>query len=107
MLDTRVSELREDGSIVEREISPKDFGLAIHHGSAVSGGSSEENAKSIEYILTGGLHPATDAVILNAAAALCAVGSEEDPRAAAERARASIDRGDAGRMLTRWREAAR
>ena len=104
---TRVSELREDGSIVDREISPNDFGLSISHASVAAGGSSEENAKSLEYILNGGVHAATDAVILNAAAALCAVGSEADPRPAAERARAAIDRGDAGRMLTRWREAAR
>lgn len=104
---TRVSELREDGSIVDLEISPNDFGLPILPVSIADGGSSEENAKAIEYILSGGAHPATDAVILNAAAALCAVGSEEDRRAAAERARAAIESGDAGRMLIRWREAAR
>jgi anthranilate phosphoribosyltransferase len=104
---TRVSELREDGSIVDREVSPNDFGLPISHGSVAVGGSPEENAKSLEYILMGGVHAATDAVILNASAALCAVGSEADPRTAAERARAAIERGDAGRMLTRWREAAR
>ncbi len=104
---TRVSELREDGSIVSFEISPNDFGLPILPASIASGGSFEENAKAIEYILSGGIHPATDAVILNAAAALCAVGSEEDRRAAAERARAAIESGEAGRMLVRWREAAR
>ncbi|MEO8800186.1 MAG: anthranilate phosphoribosyltransferase, partial [Polyangiaceae bacterium] len=69
---TRVSELREDGSVVEHVIHSNEFGLSAKPGSSVSGSSSEENARAIEAIFdeNGDDHPAADAVVLNAAAAL-------------------------------------
>lgn len=105
---TRVSELREDGRVVDHVIHSSEFGLSEKQGASVSGASSEENARAIEAIFgeEGGDHPAIDAVVLNAAAALVVAGAETDKRAAAERARAALARGDARVLLARWKKAA-
>jgi len=104
--ETLVSELRPDGALVERTIAPEDFGVARAPLEALRGASSEENAASIVAILSGASHPAVDAIVINAAAALAVAGAESDLRAAADRARASIVRGDARRALDAWRAAA-
>jgi anthranilate phosphoribosyltransferase len=102
---THVSELAEDGSVRETAVAPEDFGLARLSRSAIAGADAPANASALEAILAGEKHPARDAVILNAAAAL-AVATGDAPRAAAERARAAIDQGQASGTLERWRRAA-
>ncbi|HEX7664718.1 MAG TPA: anthranilate phosphoribosyltransferase [Polyangiaceae bacterium] len=105
---TRVSELHEDGHVVDHMIHSSEFGLAAKPEHSLAGSSSEENAKAIETIFgeRGGGHPAIDAVVLNSAAALVVAGVESDKRTAAERARAAIARGDARALLARWKKAA-
>ena len=49
-------------------------------------------------------HPATDALVLNAAAALV-VAEGLEPRAAAQRARDALASGRALALLERWRRA--
>jgi len=105
--ETLVSELRADGSLAERTIAPEDFGVARAPLEALRGASSEDNARSITEILSGASHPAVDAIVINAAAALFVAGVETDLRAAADRARAAVARGDALRALEAWRAAAR
>jgi anthranilate phosphoribosyltransferase len=105
---TRVSELRGDGTVHELLISSKEFGLSQNKDSSIKGASSRENAKALEDLLKskGKGHPSADAVVLNAAAALIVAGAETDRRAAAERARRAIDRGDAWNLLDAWRSTA-
>jgi anthranilate phosphoribosyltransferase len=102
---TRVSELAADGSVREREVAPEDFGVARIERAAIAGGDAQENARALVAILGGERHPAREAVVLNAAAALV-VATGEAPREAAERARRAIDQGAARAKLEAWRRAA-
>ena len=99
---TRVSELTADGEIRERVVTPEDFGLPRVARSAIAGGEVAANARSLQAIVDGEDHPARDAVVLNAAAAL-SVATGDDPRASAERARGAIAGGAARETLARWR----
>ena len=102
---TRVSELREDGTVVERVVTPADFGLSPIAREALAGGDAADNAKALVAILAGEAHPATEAVVLNAGAAL-AVATDGDLRASAGRARQAIEDGSAMRKLDAWKAIA-
>jgi anthranilate phosphoribosyltransferase len=101
---TRITQL-SDGSLTELEIAPEDFGLKPLGPEAIKGGNAQHNAGVLERILGGDPHPATDAFVLNAAAALV-VGQSLSPRAALERAREALASGAAMRTLRTWRAAA-
>ena len=103
---TRVSEVA-GGEVRERIVRASDFGVKSVAREAIVGGDAAENARAIVAILEGGEHPAKDAVVLNAAAALAVL--EEDARLAqcAERARDAIDSRRARDTLEAWRAAAR
>jgi len=103
---TRVSEL-ENGEVRERVVTTKDFGLPWLDRGAIVGGTAQTNAQAIVEILEGSGHPARDAVILNAAAAIAVAGIEPTLLAAAARARHAIDSGAARDVLEAWRTAAR
>jgi anthranilate phosphoribosyltransferase len=109
---TRVSELTGVGAdagaarVRETVVTPEDFGLTRLARSAIAGGDAENNARALLAILSGEPHPARDAVILNAAAALV-VATGEAPRACAERARRAVEGGAALTTLERWKAAAR
>ncbi len=102
---TRVSEWTGAGDVREFVVAPEDFGVARLARSAIAGGEAEANAHAIGQILGGESHPATEAVVLNAAAAL-AVATGDGFRACAERARAAIEGKAARSTLERWRGAA-
>lgn len=101
---TSVTELSH-GRLRELEVKPQDFGLALSPPGAIAGGDAAENAEAIAGILRGEQHPARDAVILNAAAALVVAGSLS-LRDAADRARSLLDRGEPWKKLQAWREIA-
>lgn len=101
---TRVTILNQ-GQLSEQVISPTDFGLPVSPKGAASGGTAEENARIIETVLSGQPHPARDAFVLNAAAALV-VAEDLPPRTAAEKALAAVVSGKALGALQRWRDAA-
>ena len=102
---TRVSELKPDGTVIERVVTPEDFGLGRSERSAIAGGDAAENAQALLAILDGVPHPARDAVVLNAAASL-AVATGDALQAAAARARRAIDDGTARATLETWRRVA-
>lgn len=102
---TRVTEL-DAGALRERVVAPEDFGLAPSPPDAARGGDARDNARAIEAILSGKPHPARDAVLLNAAAALV-VADALTPKAALARAREVVDGGAAFERLEAWRRAAR
>ena len=100
---TRVSCL-DALQVTERVIRPADFGLPECEPSAIAGGSADDNARAIQQVLENRPHPATDAFVLNAAAALV-VAEGLEPRAAAQRARDALASGRALALLERWRRA--
>lgn len=105
---TRVSEL-VNGEVIERAVRPEDFGFAIAPEGAIDGGDAGANAARIKAIFDGERDRATDAIALNAAAAI-AIGREDTSpgglRAAGDEARARIASGAAAEVLRRWiREA--
>ena len=102
---TRVSELLASGEVVERVVTPEDFGVARSERASISGGDARANADAIERILDGRPEPARDAVVLNAAAAL-AVASGDELRDCVARARAALDGGAARGVLEQWRRVA-
>jgi anthranilate phosphoribosyltransferase len=102
---TRVSELSPGGDVKELVIAPADFSVEPVPRSALTGGDALENAHALQTILSGSPHPAREAVVLNAAAAL-RVATGEGLRACAERARRALDEGLAQDTLDRWRRAA-
>jgi anthranilate phosphoribosyltransferase len=102
---TRVTELA-DGGLSERTVSPETFGLAPSKPDAARGGDAGDNARIIEAILSGEAHPARDAVVLNAAAALV-VARGLEPREATKRAQELIDQGLAKKKLDDWRSTAK
>jgi anthranilate phosphoribosyltransferase len=97
---TRVSEVTPTG-VTELEVAPEDFGIDRSATGAIAGADGAYNARAIEAILGNQPHPATDAVVLNAAAALVVVESLE-PKAATQKAREVIANGAALRKLKEW-----
>jgi anthranilate phosphoribosyltransferase len=102
---TRISDLSADGQVRDLVMVPEDFGIRRIALEAIAGSDAAANARIIELILAGEPHPARDAVVLNAAAAL-AIATPDSPRACAERATRAIEEGAARETLERWRRAA-
>lgn len=101
---TRVT-LIEGERMTELEVHPSDFGLSVAPAEATRGGDATENAAALEAILDGAPHPAADAVVLNAAAALVVFAGTE-PKRATDQARETLATGRAKRLLASWRSAA-
>ncbi len=102
---TRVSVL-DEGRVEERLIQPEDFGVERVPLTALAGGDARENATAIRTILDGGPHPATEAIVLNAAAAIV-VARGIAPRDAAAEAREVIRSGRARETLDAWAASAK
>jgi anthranilate phosphoribosyltransferase len=102
---TRVSELLEGGEVRERTVAPEDFGVERAPREAIAGGDAQANAQALAAILGGERHPASEAVVLNAAAAL-AVVSGDGLRESAARARELIASGAGRETLEVWKKAA-
>lgn len=68
--DTQVVEIK-NGQLIERTVSPQDFGLKKYSLEEIKGGSPSDNAKIIKAILSGnGQEAHNAAVIINCAALL-------------------------------------
>lgn len=85
----------EDGRVSEHEIHPDDAGLPVHPFDAILGGSPAENGKALKALLGGAPGAYRDAVLFNAAAALVIAGIAATLPEGVERARASLDSGQA------------
>jgi len=88
-----------NGKVVERTVTPEDFGLARARPEDLTGGDRDANAAILRAILGGEPGPKRDIVIANAAAALVAAGLAADFRLGAERAAESIASGKARAKL--------
>ncbi len=92
-----------DGANVEEHtVSPSDFGLEPLPEGAIAGGDAAENAAITRTLFEGTASPYRTAVVLNAAAALCAAGLSDDPKDAANRCAEAIDSGRARDLLQAW-----
>lgn len=101
---TRVTQL-DEGTISEFELRPEDFGLEAICLPDIAGGDAAHNAASLLRIFRNEAHPATPAVLLNAAAALV-VADHMSPRDATARAREALASGAALNKLEQWKNIA-
>jgi anthranilate phosphoribosyltransferase len=98
---TRVAEVR-GGTVRCFEVGPEDFGVPPAESGALRGGDAAHNASLTRAILAGERGPKRDAVVVNAAAALCAAGVAASPAEAARMATAALDDGRASAKLAVW-----
>ena len=91
--------------VTTREVRPSDFGLQDADPAGLAGGDAAENAAIARRTLEGESGAVRNAVVMEAAVALCAAGVvDDDFPAAATRAAQAIDGGAALDTLARWVE---
>jgi anthranilate phosphoribosyltransferase len=95
------------GEVVEDTIDPRAFGFDYTPVSELTGGDPAFNAKVFERVLGGEQSAVRTAVLLNAGAGIAAHEAaagdlESRLRAGIERAKESIDTGDAATVLENW-----
>jgi len=95
---TRVSQLK-DGKVRTFDITPEDYGFTRANVASIKGGDTQENADIMRKILDGEKGPKRDMVLLNAGAAFAAAGLDSDIEKGIQRARDSIDSGQAKEKL--------
>ena len=95
---TFVAEVRA-GEVIEKTLTPLDFGLAVSQPEDLTGGDAAENAAILQSILNGEPGARRDIVVANAAAALVAAGQARDFKIGAVAAAESIDSGKAREKL--------
>lgn len=82
--DTQVIEIKE-GELIERTLSPQDFGIQNYSLDDIKGGTPQENADIIKAILSGnGQEAHNAAVIINCAALLYLHDKTDDLKSAAQ-----------------------
>jgi anthranilate phosphoribosyltransferase len=95
-----------DGTVIESTIEPRLLGLASDDPAELAAGEPAENAAVIEAVLAGtASRGATNAVLLNAAAAIYVGAKASTFRAGIETARESIKSGRAAASLEALRKA--
>ena len=95
---TRISHLK-NGEVRTFDLTPEEVGLKRAVPETIKGGNAHENAQIIRDILNGQEGPKRDIVLLNAAAAFVSVGLDSDFKEGIERAKTSIDSGQAKEKL--------
>ena len=98
---TGVSWIAElSGSAVNtREVHPEDAGLGVRRFDELVGGTPAENARAMRDLLDGAPSAYRDAVLLNAAAALCVAEKANGLPEGVDMARESLDSGRASACL--------
>ncbi|GLP94926.1 anthranilate phosphoribosyltransferase [Paraferrimonas sedimenticola] len=103
---SKAQEIRQGALQPVSELSPADFGLSEAPLSAIKGGTPEENQAITLAILEGKATQAqTEAVLMNAGAALKLAGLADSYQAGAELAREAITSGAAMRTLQGFAQA--
>jgi len=95
---TLISHLK-NGEVRTFDLTPEEVGFQRAAPETIKGGNAHENARIIREILNGQQGPKRDIVLLNAAAASMAVGLDGDFKEGIERAKTSIDSGQAKEKL--------
>ncbi|MFN3611919.1 anthranilate phosphoribosyltransferase [Tepidimonas sp.] len=102
---TMVGELK-DGEIIEYDIHPEDFGLAMASHRAFQVSTPEESRALLLAVLDGQDGPAADIVVLNAGVALYAANVTDSIEAGIARAREALASGAAKAKLEQFVTAA-
>ncbi len=103
---TFVCELRDE-KVTEYTISPEDFGLIKRDAEDLKGGTPEINAKIALNLLEGGTGGKREITILNSGAAIYVAGKAESLSDGIEKAKESIDSGEALKTLKKLVEIAK
>jgi anthranilate phosphoribosyltransferase len=110
--DTSTVWVAHDGAVSQTVLDPVALGLPMSKPGDLRGGDAAQNAAVVGSVLDGETGPIRDTVVLNAAAALAAVGGVSGPEGleaaladGCARASAAIDSGAARALLERWVEA--
>ncbi|TSE32191.1 anthranilate phosphoribosyltransferase [Tepidimonas charontis] len=98
---TLVGELK-GGEIIEYEIHPEDFGLAMASHRAFQVDTPEASRQRLLAVLDGERGPAADIVVFNAGVALYAADVADSIEAGIARARAALDSGAAKAKLEQF-----
>ena len=101
---TKVCEIM-NGNFSCYEITPEQFGFKRCNKDELVGGTPEENAQIARDILSGAEGPKTDAVIMNAGAALYIANDDISFEKALDVARQTLKSGEANAQLKRFIEA--
>ena len=101
---TKVCEIM-NGNFSCYEITPEQFGFKRCNKDELVGGTPEENAQIARDILSGAEGPKTDAVIMNAGAALYIANDDMSFEKALDVARQTLKSGEANAQLKRFIEA--
>jgi len=101
-----------DGAVREDRVDPRDLGFELNGIETLRGGDAAFNADVARKLFAGAQGPVRDAVLLNSAAALAALGPGEGSltqqlAAGIDRAAAALDSGAAQDALERWVTATR
>ena len=100
--ETRVSAL-ENGRVTSFSFSPESVGIERANARALTGGTPEENARTIVDILEGARGARRDAVVLNAGFVIAVAGHADSVQDGVRIAAASIDDGRARDVLEHLR----
>ena len=95
---TRISQLK-GGEVRTFDLTPEEVGLKRTSPEAIKGGNAIENAEIIRQILDGQKGARRDIVLLNAGAAFVVAGLDRDFTEGIQRAKDSIDSGQAREKL--------
>ncbi len=95
---TRISHLK-NGEVRTFDLTPEEVGLKRTSPEAIKGGNAIENAEMIRQVLDGQKGARRDIVLLNAGAAFVVAGLDRDFEEGIERAKNSIDSGQAKEKL--------
>ncbi|AEH60057.1 anthranilate phosphoribosyltransferase [Methanosalsum zhilinae DSM 4017] len=101
--DTYAAEL-DDGVIRTYTLTPQQLGIKKATAPEIVGGTPEENARDILYILNGEKGPKRDIVVINAAASLYVAGAVSSVREGVEMAQELIDSNKAMEKLREFRD---
>ena len=89
----------DNGEIIEKTLTPEDFGLPRANPDELKGGDADLNAKALSALLNGKKSAYRDIVLANAAAALVSHGTAKDLKHGVELAAKAIDNGKAKDLL--------
>ncbi len=96
--ETYVAELKE-GNITTYTITPEELGIKRATAKDIVGGTPQENARDILYILKGEKGPKRDLIVMNSAAALYVAGKADSIKEAIPIVEDVIDSGKAMQKL--------
>ncbi len=96
--ETFVAELK-NGYVTTYILTPEELGIKRAHANDIVGGTPEENARDIMYILEGEKGPKRDIVVINAAAAIYVADLASSIKEAIPLAEDAIDSGAAMKKL--------